>query len=115
MTIEETKEVMERYFGSWPNSDFAAFRECLADEIEFDGGDMSYKGDADSFVAMTESGTLWRDVTLRDAVYGEGKAALIYDAIDTGTGLRMRVGEIATIENGKIVKMTASITTVEEP
>ncbi|MDN5212229.1 nuclear transport factor 2 family protein [Fulvivirgaceae bacterium BMA12] len=106
-TVENNKALTLRYFYSWQKGDFDALRSSLSDEVEFDLNGNKIAG-ADTFVEICKNGIKWKKVTLLDAIFDTNKAALIYDGI-TGKGGEVRVGEIITITNGKIVKAVAAI------
>ena len=92
---------MEKYFRSWQDRDLVAMRACLADEILFDWGTVVYT-DPDAFVAASESGIEWRDVTMRAAVYSHDAAAIVYEAVNVTDGLRVRTAEFLRCGGGRI-------------
>lgn len=106
-TIENNKALTLRYFYSWQKGDFDALRNSLSDQVEFDLNGNKIAG-ADTFVEICKNGIKWKKVTLLDAIFGTSKAALIYDGV-TEKDKEVRVGEIISIADGKIVKAVAAI------
>lgn len=105
MDLESTRELVLRYFGTWPRGDWEGMRACMADTIDFNG----QSHNADAFVAMCAKGARWERVELLDSIFADGKAALLYEGIDTGTGSRMRVGEFIRVADGKVRSVQAAI------
>ncbi len=106
-TANSNKALVLKYFNSWQVQDFAALRESLDDNVEFDMNGSIIKG-ADMFVEICKNGINWEKVDLLDSIFTDDKSALIYDGL-TAKGEKVRVGEIVSVANGKIVKAVAAI------
>ena len=105
--IERNKELTLKYFYAWQTEDFDALRNSLSDNVEFDLNGNKIVG-ADPFVEMCRNGIKWKKVDLLDSVFHVNKSALIYDGI-TEKGAKVRVGEIISISDGKIIRAVAAI------
>ena len=107
MDIKANKELILKYFYSWQKGDFDALRNSVHDNVEFDLNGNKITG-ADTFVEMCKKGVKWEKVDLLDSIFYANKSALIYDGI-TEKGEKVRVGEIISISEGKIIKAIAAI------
>jgi hypothetical protein len=100
-SCRRTEELVTRYFRSWQEGDLSALRACLADEIRFDWGVVTYT-DPDDFVAAAASGIAWQDVTMLGAVYGPSDAAILYEGVNVTDGIRVRSAEYLVLDGGVI-------------
>lgn len=105
--MDQTKELILRYFHSWQQDDYSTLRECLDDDFEVNLNGLTINN-ADTFVKISESGDAWQEVTLIDAIYTDDKAAIMYEGIN-GKGLPVRVGEMLSIRDGKIISSVATL------
>ncbi len=101
--LDDTRELILKYWKSWQTSNWTTLRACLADEIDFG----SHKMKADSFVEMCEKGSSWQNVELLDSVFAEACGALLYEGTDSKNGNRIRVGEFIKVNDGKVASSIA--------
>ena len=99
--LSAAEGLVTRYFRSWQEGDLSALRACLADEIWFDWGVVTYT-DPDDFVAAVASGIAWQDVTMLGAVYGPSDAAIVYEGVNVTDGVRVRTAEYLVLDGGVI-------------
>jgi ketosteroid isomerase-like protein len=112
VTAEDTRELVLRYWLSWQEGDWEAFRSCLADEIFFDGV-YARLHDPDRLVEFRRQADPLRGVTMLESFFGSGEAALLYTGTSTETGAQLRVAELIETRRGRIARIR-SVTGVRQ-
>ena len=102
-----TEDVIMTYWRSWQQRppDLDTMRSCLADELDMEPQPMM----ADEFAEMVAQGSPWDDVTMIDTLFTNDRGALLYQGTNTANGETIRIGEILTVEDGKITRIRAAI------
>ena len=107
---QKSKILVLKYFHSWQEpADYDEFRSCIADNVVFDSNMAKIEGGdvLTEFVRSNESP--WEDVNLLGSVFLDSKAALFYEGTVKESGVKTRVAEYLEISEGKIIKISAVI------
>ncbi len=104
MSVDETRELVLRYWLSWQEGDGESMRACLADEILFDGLYATIH-DPDRLVEFRLGGDPMRDVSMLESFFGADFAALLYAGRSATTGAHVRLGELIKLRRGRIVSI----------
>lgn len=110
-TVDQTRDVILRYWKSWQTQDWDTMRNSLADEVIFGGQTVS----AEQIVAMSKQGNPWRNVTMVSSLFTEDEGAIIYDGVDITNEQKHRFAEFIKVEDGKVKSTVACFGSDEPP
>jgi hypothetical protein len=98
----DPRQLVETYHKAWTTGDIAGARDCLADDLDFQGSIDTFNQADDFVAALRQFQGMLRGVTLLQSFFNEAGAALLYDC-DTisPTGI-IRTAEFFTVLNSKI-------------
>ncbi len=69
---------------------------------------------AEALAGLTrETESPWLEVRLLDSLFAPGHAALCYEGIDKRSGVPHRVNELLSVQDGRIVRILATISALE--
>lgn len=111
MNSMETRDLILRYFNSWPQGDYDTMRACLAPHCTIEAGVFRFDS-AEALYQAAKMGAPWRDVTLLDAIFEDNHGALIYTGVNTENDKTMRVAEFITVAEGRISKIQTVISQI---
>jgi len=101
----DTRTLIEQYHRSWTEGDFTTARNCLADNLDFQGS-MDTFTDADTFMgALKQFHQMLRKVTLLQEYHDEGGAALLYDCDTASPAGVLRTAEFFRVSDGRITSI----------
>ncbi len=107
----DLESLVMKYFNSWQSpTDFEEMADCLTPTMTIDAGIFHFDN-REAFVNFcTQNPTPWKEVTLLSSIYSDGKAAIMYEGVNTANNQRMRVSEHLEITDGKISDIKTVIT-----
>ena len=109
-----TKELILAYWQSWQSHEnWEETRALMHDDFHFDAGGFVSRN-ADELIGMMQSGNPWKDIRLIDCIVEGEKGALFYEGTDSMTGARIRIAELITVRDGKVIRCIANIVTLAE-
>lgn len=105
---EKTKEIVHQYWNSWQNKDLESLEKVCDKHMICHAGFFTFNN-LEELKNEVVKGPAWKNVTMIDEVYTENKAGIIYEGINSLNEKTMRVSEIITLKNEKIIKVHSTI------
>jgi hypothetical protein len=101
----DTRQLIETYHQAWTSGDIAKARDCLADDLDFQGSIQTFRK-ADDFVpALAQFQSMLRGVTLLQSLFSESGASLLYDCDTASLAGVIRTAEFFKVQDGQITQI----------
>jgi ketosteroid isomerase-like protein len=101
----DSRQLIEKYHTAWTSGDFAAARECLTDDFDFEGSIDAFKKADDFVTALKGFQGMLRSVTLLQSHFDRGGGSLLYDCHTATPAGVIRTAEFFSTSNDKISKI----------